>query len=161
MSSSVTGRIFDVISRSTSAGRPIPSAFAAPSISVVATSSSSAARRAWYKATPSLTLPKLAAGCCSALSSTSASVIEADPTVATTSVGAGRLDCCAAVGEQSVSSAMTQAPQGREIRIRPVYPWCYGARCYGATCAGARVLWCQVDTCELHLSPQHPATLNQ
>jgi hypothetical protein len=45
-------------------------------------------------------------------------VIEADPTVATTSVGASRFDCCAAVGEHAVSSAITQAPQGREMRIR-------------------------------------------
>ena len=120
MSSSVTGRIFAVISRSTSAGRPIPSALAASSISVVAISSSSAVRRAWYRATASFTLPKLAAGCWSALSSTSASVTEVDPMVATTSVGAGRFDCWAAVGEHAVISTITQTPQGSEIRIRKV-----------------------------------------
>src|SRR4051812_24090611 len=55
-----------------------------------------AARRASYSAMDSFRLPKLPAGCCMALSSTSPSVIDVAPTVATTSVPVcARVACCA------------------------------------------------------------------
>src|SRR5438552_14932858 len=52
-------------------------------------------------------LPKLPVDCCSALSSTSASVIEVDPTVATTSEGGIRLAGCADVDEHAVTNSRT------------------------------------------------------
>jgi hypothetical protein len=43
-------------------------------------------------------------------------VIDVDPTVATTSVGASRFDGCADVDEHALKTA-TQAPQKMETRI--------------------------------------------
>src|SRR4051812_8893092 len=60
-----------------------------------------AARRASYSAMDSFRLPKLPAGCCMALSSTSLSVIDVAPTVATTSAPVCARDVCCAELEQA------------------------------------------------------------
>src|SRR6185436_13330697 len=66
--------------------------------------------------------PKLAAGACRALSSTSASVIEIDPTVATTSPGAGFLAGCAEV-EQEMRSRLIAGPQALSPMLVMMEVW--------------------------------------
>ena len=68
-----------------------------------------AMRRASNSACDSFIAPKFPVGCCSALSSTWASVIETRPTVATTSSGACGRVCCAEDGEHPVRSMATAA----------------------------------------------------
>ena len=75
---------------------------------------SSAMRRASNIACDSFRLPKLDAGCCSARSSTCASVIGVVPTVATTSVAVCFFACCADVEQEASSAANTSRA---EIRI--------------------------------------------
>ena len=71
-----------------------------------------ARRRASYSACASFIAPKFPVGCWSAFSSTCASVMEVDPTVATTSLGAGVRGCCADDCAHPVShnAAMHAAP---------------------------------------------------
>src|SRR5438552_2974445 len=78
------------------------------------TRSSSAIRRASYIACDSFKLPKLEAGCCSASSSTCASVIEVVPTVATTSDAVCGLIGCADVEHDTRSN---QTPAARNSRM--------------------------------------------